>query len=692
MGSGSSSERGESSQPRDRLTEGPAAESDERFRLLLDTLPYMAFVIGADGRSQHYNQRFLDYHGHIPGPDAAARTALLHPEDRPRLTAARRDGAGSDRDYIVEARLRRHDGAYRWHRIHNVPLHRDGVTIAWLGTAVDIDEMRHAQEILEQRVAARTAELEDLNRRLREQIVERRHAEAVLKESEERYRRLYNRTPLALQSVDAEARLIDVNDSWLQLFGYAREEVLGRSPPEFMTPQSASRYRERAWPELMGSRGAVQSDEFHFVKQTGEEFEGRIVGRVDFDAQGRFVRSWSAIADVTVEKRAEAQLRQAQKIEAIGQLTSGVAHDFNNLLTVIIGSIELLERRIAPGDGRASRMLTAARSAAERGARLTGQLLAFARKQRLVPKPVDVGRIVAGMGGLLRSTIDSTIRIETVAAEVIWPALADPTQLELVVLNLAINARDAMPRGGIITIETGNACLGPPERPEEPHAGEYVMIAVADTGTGIPAEIRDRIFEPFFTTKEVGRGSGLGLPQVLGLSQQLGGGVRVRTVPGGGTRMEVYLPRAVETPAAPDTARESGVEAHAPQLPTGLSLMLVDDDASVRAITAEMLREAGHDVIEADSAAAALERLARDGERIGVMVVDFAMPGMNGMELARLARRSRPGQPVVLVTGYADMAALHDVGQADGEIIQKPYHVTELLAAIDRARSRNHIG
>ena len=518
----------------------PAAEA--RFRALLETLPHIAFVIRPGGEAEYYNQRFIDYLGIPPGADQAARTALHHEEDREALEAARACAVRDGREYIVEARLRRHDGAYRWHRIHNKPLLLDGQPLAWLGTAVDIDDIRRANAVLEERVAARTAELEAANRALRREIAERLQAEAVLRESEERYRKLYNRTPLALQSVDAANRLMDVNDQWLTLFGTRREEVLGRSPAEFMTPDSAELYRSRAWPDMLASGGATRTVEYCFRRRSGEAFDGRLSARGEFDPAGRFVRSWSAIADITAEKRAEAQLRQAQRVEAIGQLTSGVAHDFNNLLTAILSSLELLESRVGGAAG-VVRLIGTARQAAERGARLTAQLLAFAGKQLLRPVELDLNEIVRGMDALLRGVLGA-FTVESVLDPSLWPALADPTQLELVILNLAINARDAMPAGGVIRITTANLVCGARERPEEPPPGEYATVAVADTGTGIPPALLDRVFQPFFTTKDVGRGSGLGLPQVLGVAQQLGGGVRIEAQPGGGTCVRVYLPRA----------------------------------------------------------------------------------------------------------------------------------------------------
>jgi PAS domain S-box-containing protein len=539
-------------------------ESEERFRLMLEALPDKAFVIGPDGVAEYYNQQLRDYAGTPIPTDPAGRMSLYLPEDRERATLARARAFANGEEFTVEARMRRHDGVYRWQRIQNRPVWIDGKIVFWLGTAVDIDDMREANALLERRVAERTAELEAANRRLAAQIDER--------------------------------------------------------------------------------------------------------------------------------EKAEARLRQAQRIEAVGQLTSGVAHDFNNLLTAIIGNLELLEARLGR-DARTARLLTGAMNAAERGARLTSQLLAFSRQQQLRPEPVDLNRIVGGLGPLLQSTIGATINIEMRFAPELWPALADASQIELVLLNLAINARDAMPAdttegGRTITITTANVTLGEPQQPEAPPPGDYAMVAVADTGTGIPLGILDKVFDPFFTTKEVGKGSGLGLSQVLGVAQQLGGGVLIETSPGAGTTVSVYLPRARGRAArrasdSPPRAALQGDEDRRDRL-----ILLVDDDTDVRAVTSSMLDDAGYQVIEADSSAAALECLERRGPDIALMVADIAMPGMSGIELAAAARRMRPELPVVFVTGFASAAmpaAAANPGEGSNRLLRKPFRAAELAAMVAAA-------
>jgi len=362
-------------------------------------------------------------------------------------------------------------------------------------------------------------------------------------------------------------------------------------------------------------------------------------------------------------------------------LTAGIAHDFNNLLTSIIGNIELVEARLGKHDERAHRLLTAASAAAERGASLTAQLLAFSRQQRMHLEPVDLNRVITDMVPLLHSSVGATISIEVNPAMDLWPALVDAAQIELVLLNLTINSRDAMPDGGVITISTGNVTLGPTQQPEEPQAGDYVVVSVTDTGGGIAADIIDRVFDPFFTTKEVGRGSGLGLSQVLGVAQQLGGSVRIASEPGAGTIVTMFLPRAGSI--AGENARTLADRAAAPiERPVG-GILLVDDDPDVRAVAAAMLREAGHTVIEAGSGGAALEHLDDEASHIDLLIADLAMPGMNGFELARAARQERPDLPILFVTGFADMAQSEK--SAHGTVLQKPFRADELTAKVAEA-------
>jgi signal transduction histidine kinase/CheY-like chemotaxis protein len=416
-------------------------------------------------------------------------------------------------------------------------------------------------------------------------------------------------------------------------------------------------------------------------RRLNEELELRVQERAsELAAANR-----QLLAQIEERERVESTLRQLQRLEAVGQLTSGVAHDFNNLLTVVLGNIAFLEKGLVKAgiDGKLAQRLGYMRTAAERGARLTDQLLSFSRRQRLEPKVIDLNEAVAGMRDLLQSTMG--IRIETQLSDELWPALVDLTQLELAVLNLSINARDAMEMGGTLSVGAANVQLGPPFYPEEPPAGEYVAVHVTDTGAGMSKDVRSKAFEPFFTTKEIGKGSGLGLSQVLGFAKQSGGGVRIRSDPGEGTTIEIFLPRADVRPVK--------TEVHLARTDSAMKmsarLILVDDDNAVREVTAATLRELGYTVLEAGSGGAALELLERSAN-VDLMLIDFAMPGMSGAEVARRVQTTRPALPILFVTGYADRAALQGVSEA--QIIGKPFVDTELHEKVRTALARRAPG
>jgi len=382
------------------------------------------------------------------------------------------------------------------------------------------------------------------------------------------------------------------------------------------------------------------------------------------------------LQQISERERAEVALKQAQRMEAIGQLTGGVAHDFNNLLTVVLGNVEILQRQAAADrNGALEERLSAIRTAAERGATLTSHLLAFARRQPLMPKPTDLNAMIAGMRNLLDSALGAKAHARVVLAVNLWPAMVDQSQIELVVLNLVINARDAMREGGIITIETSNRRRTERGDPDGSPPGDYVAITVRDTGTGIAPDVLPRVFEPFFTTKGPGAGSGLGLSQVFGTARQSGGEVRIETAVGRGTAVTVDLPRATVIPMRAKTAR--------PEIRlrgTGANILLVDDDDLVRAVSAAMLRDLGYHVRDVSDGEAALTILAA-GAEMDILLTDLVMPDMNGSQLAALAQERREDLSVVFISGYAEQAEF--VLPPDHRLINKPFTVGDLHAAIE---------
>jgi NO-binding membrane sensor protein with MHYT domain/nitrogen-specific signal transduction histidine kinase/ActR/RegA family two-component response regulator len=501
---------------------------------------------------------------------------------------------------------------------------------------------------------------------------------AALRRSQQQLRALIEQMPIGVIVAEAPSGRIR--------FGNAEAERLLRQPVD----ESASWRGSRDYGGLHedGSFYAVEEYQLFRAVHHGERVDRERVRYrrgdgevVTLEVSSSPVRNEAgeielgvvAFQDVTATLAAEAALRQSQRMEAVGQLTGGVAHDFNNLLTAVIGSISLALRRV--DDAKVRRLLENAQHGARRGAALTAQLLAFSRRQRLETRPVDVNEMLGGMCGLLSSTLGGAIRVELGLEAALPAATADPTQLELAVLNLSINARDAMPEGGLLSIETGLARVDRAGAAHEPEPGDYVTLAVRDNGVGMTPEVLARAFEPFFTTKPVGRGSGLGLSQVSGLAKQMGGGVRVATAPGRGTRVTLYLPRAAEAPAGAER-REAAPPA---TVRSGAVVLVVDDDEDVRRYVAELLRDAGYDVESSPGGADALARVSA-GLRPDLMLLDFAMPEMNGAEAA-LRLRATHDAPVLMMTGYADLDALPATLDR-GRVLQKPFEPEALLAAV----------
>jgi len=397
------------------------------------------------------------------------------------------------------------------------------------------------------------------------------------------------------------------------------------------------------------------------------------------------------IANDTLEERiaartaelmqAEAQLRQSQKMEAVGQLTGGLAHDFNNLLTAISGSLELLATRLVQGrTGDLGRYILEAQAAAKRAAGLTHRLLAFSRRQTLDPKPTDINRLVTGMEDLIRRTVGPGITVEVVRGAGLWTALVDPNQLEHGLLNLCINGSDAMPAGGRLVIETANRAMDDAAaRVPDLAAGDYVCLSVKDNGTGMPADVVARAFDPFFTTKPIGQGTGLGLSMLYGFVRQSGGQVRISSEIGQGSEVCIYLPRHRGQVALPETA---GAIAAVARANDGQTVLVVDDEPTVRMVVTEVLEDLGYQALQAADGPAGMDILRGNG-RVDLLITDVGLPGMNGRQLADAARGLRPGLKVLFITGYAE-TALTSHGQLEPgmQVLTKPFALDHLAVRI----------
>ncbi|RYJ01269.1 MAG: PAS domain S-box protein, partial [Acetobacteraceae bacterium] len=494
---------------------------------------------------------------------------------------------------------------------------------------LDLSERKRAERLLLEAKAA-----------LEQRVAERT---AALAEREADLRRIYDRTPAAFHSCDAAGRLIEVSAQWLAFLGYAREAVLGHTPAEFMTAESASRW-EVARASLTDGRDEVREVEYRMVRQDGRIVDVLLRARAERDAGGGFRRSFAVLLDITERNRSETRLREAQKLEALGRIAGGVAHDFNNILQVVNGALRLVQTR--PEDPvRVRRYAAAALAAAERGADVTRRMLAFARRDQLQAGPVPPAAVLEGLSALLRGALGPDIRLEVSAPPGLPQLQADRMQLDLVLFNLALNARDAMPEGGTLrlTAEPADALV---DGPASLAPGHYLKLTVADTGAGMDALTLARATEPFFTTKEVGKGTGLGLAMAHGFAVQSGGALTLESAPGRGTVVSLFLPEVGASVGA-----ATGAEAAPPPLSSvpaarSLRLLMVEDDAPVRGVMATALREEGLQVTEAADAMAALA-LIGSGQEFDVVLTDQVMPGMTGSALATELARRRPGLPVM---------------------------------------------
>ena len=509
---------------------------------------------------------------------------------------------------------------------------------------------------------------------------ERRRATEALREMEERFRQVYDEAPVGYHELDKEGRIIRVNRRELEMLGYTEEELLGHPVWKFVVEEEMTRQVIMA--KIAGDVSFHETFERTYRRKDGTTLPVLIEDRVIPDKKGRITGIRSMIEDITERRRAEEalrkseeQLRQWQRVEAIGRLAGGVAHDFNNLLMTIKGCSELLLGELDSGDSRREEV-EEIRKAAERATALTRQLLAFGRRQVLQPQVLDLNEVVANMDRMLQRLIGEDIHLLTVLDPELWPVKVDPGQIEQVIMNLAVNARDAMPGGGKLTIETANLVLdeGYARRHVSVKPGPCVMLAVTDNGCGMDKETQSHLFEPFFTTKKKGEGTGLGLSTVYGIVKQSGGNIWAYSESGLGTTFKIYLPRveeAVKTykPKVVPTVSPGGSE----------TILLVEDEEAVRAIVSKILQNKGYTVLEAHHGHEALQICKDHQGPIHLMVTDVVMPHMSGRELAERLTSLRPELRVLFMSGYPDKAiAHHGVLEAGTSFLQKPFTLSAL--------------
>ncbi|WP_119679400.1 hybrid sensor histidine kinase/response regulator [Indioceanicola profundi] len=641
------------------VTEAKRAEealraSEERLRVAQEAGGVGTFELRSDG-TMEVSEEFCRLWGIEPRPTVALEklAEIVHPDDRSKLTTLRAGPPAADGLRYVEYRIVRPDtGEERWmaRRAEMVAsTAEEGPRV--VGVCYDTTERNRAEEALRELNAT-------LERRVEERTADR-----------DRMWRLSTDIMLVTRF---DATITALNPAWTALLGWNEDELLGSSFLDLVHPDDLDATRAEAGRLAQG--------------HTTLRFENRYRHK---DGSYRWI-SWIAVPDeslihavgrdVTAEReretalrQAEEHLRQAQKLEAVGQLTGGVAHDFNNLLQALGGCLTMIGRRTE--EPRVKPLLNAGQQAVQRGAKLVQQLMAFARRESLRPEPIDVRDRVLGMSGLLERALRADIGVSTTFGPDLWPVEVDPTQFELALINLAVNARDAMPTGGQLTIEAANVVL-PPGNPIG-LAGEFVRLSVADTGEGMPAEVLAKAFDPFFTTKELGKGSGLGLAQVYGMARQTGGTARIESKVGRGTTVILWMRRS-GTPARTAAA----VSGSAAPIGRGSGrVLLVEDDPVVASTIAAALEDVGYEVAHVATADEALPLLAGRA-RVDVLFSDVVMPGrLSGVDLAHEAQRLRPGLPVVLTTGYSE-----DVARAGGvQVLSKPYQVEDLLRALASA-------
>jgi PAS domain S-box-containing protein len=649
------------------LAQASLRESEHRFRLIADSAPVPIWVTKLDRTRSFANQSYLDFVG-LPFEEAILFDwrNVLHPDDLQRVLTESVAGEASLKPFVLEARYRRADGEWRWLRSESQPRwDATGQHVGFIGVAHDITtakqaeiELRRVNETLEQRIRERTAQLEANEARMR-----------AIFETSNQYQCI----------LDTDGRVLHANRTALAGIRSAMSDVAGHpfwDTPWFRGTDGMSHQLRDAFASVL--RGATFRSEMRLQLPVGEHhFEFAM--RPLYDQHDTITGVITEAVDITERIQGEEVLRQAQKMEAVGQLTGGVAHDFNNLLTIIRSATDFLRRRDLPEERR-RRYVDAISETVERASKLTAQLLAFARRQPLTPQVFDVGAEVENVAQLIRPLVGARIQIDVAIDCPGVFTLADIAQFQTAVINLAVNARDAMDGEGRLTVAVRKVEVIPPLRGQPARPGAFIAISVIDTGTGIAPEHLSAIFEPFFTTKEVGKGTGLGLSQAFGFAKQSEGDIAVSSRVGAGATFTLYLPQA----ASPAPEVDAAAIRHEPAtIGRGYRVLVVEDNDEVGRFSTELLEDLGYVVQRVSNGASALAILAEDEFAVDLVFSDVIMPGINGLELAGIIRDRYPGLPVVLTSGYSHVLA--ENAHHGFELIKKPYSVESLSRILRKA-------
>jgi PAS domain S-box-containing protein len=639
-----------------------------RLQLLIDSVvDYAIYMLDLEGRVISWNSGAVRLKGYAPEEIIGERFSRFYtPEDQQ---------AGIPEKALRTARETGRFNAEGWR------VRKDG-TRFWAMVVIDA-------------VRDQRGELVGFAKVTRD-ITERHLAQQTLLESERRYRRLVEAVvDYAIFQLDTDGRIATWNSGAQRIKGYAQSEIIGQHFSAFYTEED----REAGVPHLAletASKAGKFEAEGWRVRKDGSKFWAAVVIDAIRDEAGKLIGFAKVTRDITERletqrklNAAQEQLAVSQKMEAVGQLSGGIAHDFNNLLMIVIGNLETAQHQAMkpPINSRLTRALSNAMRGARRAAALTGRLLAFSRRQALDPKSMDVNKFLSGASDFLQRSLGEKIHIETVGAAGLWNVEVDHNQLESALVNLAINARDAMPNGGKLTIEGANVFVDEDYSQQNPELkpGQYVAICVSDTGAGMPSDVLNHAFEPFFTTKELGQGTGLGLSQVYGFVKQSGGHIKIYSEVDQGTTVKIYLPR-LHGAAADEEAQLEQAPLSAEKSET---ILVVEDDSDVRAYLGDVLRGLDYRVLAAPHAEAALEILRKNNGKIDLLLTDIIMPGWNGRDLAKEAERLRPGMQVLFMTGYSRNAVVHQGRLDEGvDLLQKPVSQAQLASRVRAALDR----